>query len=355
MVPVAAWADPSMAQLAAEIQPKMVKVFGSGGIRGVPHYGTGILVSPEGHILTVYSAMLDTPDLRVHLPDGRRFHAKVIANEPQLDVALLKVDKVNNLPFFDITKEAEKPLAPVGTGVLAFSNLYEVATLSEPVSVQRGVVSSYAKLHGKKGIFDAPFQGEVYMTDAVTNNPGCAGGALTTRKGDLLGILGKEMTNSLTDTWVNYAVPIQAKVEGLRGDQKATVSVAEFVRDAIDGKYTTLLARQAKDGPKAFHGIILVPAPVDRTPPYVEEVVPDSPAFKAGFRPDDLIVYVQGEQVPTVKACTDLLNSLPPETEFKVEVRRGDKLMTLSLTMAPSKDKTPVKPKTPDKPEKPNP
>ena len=69
----------SMAKVSAEVQPKLVKVFGSGGVRGVPHYGTGILVSEEGHVLTAYSAMLDTPDLRIHLPDGRRFHGKVIA------------------------------------------------------------------------------------------------------------------------------------------------------------------------------------------------------------------------------------------------------------------------------------
>src|SRR5262245_23473392 len=227
----AAWADSSSAKVAAEVQQKMVKVFGSGGVRGVPHYGTGIMVSPDCHILTIYSAMLDTPDLRIHLPDGRRFHGKVVATEPQLDVALIKVDKVGNLPFFDIAKEAEKPAAKIGAGILAFSNLYEVATLSEPVSVQRGVVQAFAKLHGKKGIFDAPFQGEVYITDAVTNNPGSAGGALTTRRGDLLGILGKELTNSLTDTWVNYAVPVNAKVEGVRDDKQVTVSIPEFVRD----------------------------------------------------------------------------------------------------------------------------
>ncbi len=348
LCPLTLRADPSMAEVAAQVQPKMVKVFGSGGVRGVPHYGTGILVSPDGHVLTVYSVMLDTPDLRVHLPDGRRFHAKVVATEPQLDLALVKIDKVGNLPYFDVPKEAERPIAEVGAGVLAFSNLYEVATGGEPLSVQRGVVSAYAKLHGKKGIFDAPYQGEVYITDAVTNNPGSAGGALTDRKGNLLGILGKEMTNSLTDTWVNYAVPVQATVEGERDGKKVTVSVAEFVRDAIDGKYAQLLEKP-KTAAKAFHGIVLVPNVVDRTPPYVEDVMPESPAAKAGFRPDDLIVYVQGEQVPTVKACKELLDTLPPNTPYQVEVRRGDKLVTLSLTMEPGKEKPPKPPTTDDR------
>jgi serine protease Do len=343
-------ADVSMAQVAAEVQPKMVKVFGSGGVRGVPHYGTGILVSPDGHILSAYSAMLDTPDLRIHLPDGRRFHGKVISVEPQLDVALIKIDKVANLPHFDLSKEAQRPTATVGSGILAFSNLYEVATLSEPVSVQRGVVSAYTKLHGKKGIHDAPYQGDVYITDAVTNNPGSAGGALTTRKGELLGILGKEMTNSLTDTWVNYAVPINAAIEGERDNKKVTVKVSDFVTESIAGTYRQLLARE-KNKFKAIHGIILVPNVVDRTPPYIEEIMPDSPAAKAGFKADDLIVYVQGEQVPTVKTCKELLDSLPPDSEYQIEVRRGEKLLTLKIIMLPNKDvKVPVKPTTPEKP-----
>jgi serine protease Do len=73
---------------------------------------------------------------------------------------------------------------------------------------------------------------------------------------------------------------------------------------------------------------------VDRTPPYVEEVVPGSPAAKAGFKPDDLIVYVEGEQVGSIKALKEILDNAPPGSECRVEVRRGDRLMTLELTLA---------------------
>src|SRR5690348_6087414 len=86
-------ADESFARVAADVNQKMVKVFGSGGFQSVPHYGSGVLISADGYVLTVNSVMLDTPDLRVHLADGRRFQAKVVATEPQLDVALLKVEK----------------------------------------------------------------------------------------------------------------------------------------------------------------------------------------------------------------------------------------------------------------------
>ena len=67
------------------------------------------------------------------------------------------------------------------------------------------------RLRGRRGVFDAPFSGEVYFLDVVACNHGAAGGIVTNRKGELLGILGRELRNTLTDTWINYAIPIQAK------------------------------------------------------------------------------------------------------------------------------------------------
>ena len=333
LLPLPARADESFAKVADEVNQKMVKLFGSGGYQGVPHYGTGILISPDGYVLTVATVMLDTLDLRVHLADGRRFHAQVVATEPQLDLALVKIDKVDGLPYFDLAEAARRPPAGVGTGVLAFSNEFEIATRDEPLSVQRGVIAAYSKLHGRRGIFEAPYTGDVYVLDAITNNPGAGGGALTTRKGELLGILGKELRNTLTDTWINYAVPVQATVEGSRDDQAVTVSVAEFVEKAKAGQYKSLLEKKKFEGPGGYHGLVLVPNVVDRTPPYVEEVRPGSPAAKSGFRPDDLIVYIEGEQVGSIKTFHDIVDRSPPGTEFRVEVRRGDKLMTLTLKL----------------------
>ena len=141
-------ADDSFAAVAEQVNGKLVKLFGAGGIRGLASYGTGIVVSPDGYILTVQSHILDTQDLRVHLADGTRYHAKVVATEPELDVALLKIgsdkEKVEDLPYFDVVEAAKKPLADPGTGILAFSNLYQIATRDDPLSVQRGVISSYS-------------------------------------------------------------------------------------------------------------------------------------------------------------------------------------------------------------------
>src|SRR5262249_37944125 len=116
---VSARADDSFARAAEEVNNKLVKIFGAGGYRGIPAYGTGVLVSAAGHVLTVASQMLETQDLRVHLPGGERYHAQIVATEPELDLALLKIkEKVEGLKYFNVIEEAATPLVEPGTGVL---------------------------------------------------------------------------------------------------------------------------------------------------------------------------------------------------------------------------------------------
>src|SRR5262245_2961579 len=111
-------AQDSFAGVSDKVNNKLVKIFVAGGFLSIPPYGTGILVSPDGHILTVASQMLETRDLRIHLANGDRYHAKIIAVEPELDVALLKIEEENvkTSDFFDISVEAKKPIVEAGTG-----------------------------------------------------------------------------------------------------------------------------------------------------------------------------------------------------------------------------------------------
>ena len=100
-----------------------MKLFGSGGIRGLASYGTGVLIDREGHILTVNSHILDTRDLRIHMSDGTRYHGKVIAREPELDVALIQISSGQRKPeiegFFDVVAAAKMPvLEEPGTNIL---------------------------------------------------------------------------------------------------------------------------------------------------------------------------------------------------------------------------------------------
>jgi serine protease Do len=317
--------------VTTEVNKRLVKLFGAGGFKGLPHYGTGILVSDKGHILTCNNHILSTTDLRVHVYDGRFYQARVVAREPELDLALVRIEgDVDFLPHYDIAQAAAQPIADPGTWVLAFSNQFNIAVRDEPMSVQRGVIAAYAELRGRRGIFEAPFAGDVYFIDAIANNPGAAGGAIVNRKGELLGIIGRELKNTLSDTWINYAVPVQAKVDIFREEKLVKIDVASFVKEAMEGTYKQSEKRVRADR-GGFHGIVLVPNAVGVTPPYVEEVLAESPAAKAGLQPDDLIVYIDGELVQSIKLFRDIMKQVGPGTEVKLDVQRGNKLLSVKL------------------------
>ena len=207
------------------VQPRMVKIFGAGGLRGLAGYGTGFLVSKEGHIVTIWSHVLDPDEVVVVLKDGRRYFAKVLGADPQLDLAVLQIqapEEALDLPFFDVASESGE--ASAGTRVLGFSNMFKVATGDESVSVLHGVIAARTALRTRRGTFETPYNGEVYVVDAITNNSGAGGGLLTSRDGMLLGVIGRELRNADTNTWVNYSIPMsalqQAITEIINGDTR---------------------------------------------------------------------------------------------------------------------------------------
>jgi S1-C subfamily serine protease len=333
-------AQSSFEQVASTVNKKLVKVFGSGGFKGLISYGTGIIISPKGHILTANSQLLDTQDLRLHLSDGRKVRAKVIVIEPEFDAAILEIKREENesqlnLPYFDISAAAKSMTAGPGDWVLAFTNSFQIATRDEPMTVQRGVIAAHTKLVARRGITEIPFYGEVFFLDAITNNPGSAGGALTTRKGDLIGMVGKEYRNVTSDTWANYAIPLNCKVEVKQNEKNRMVTMAEFAVEAMAGKWEVSTGRtKLKDGPGAYHGIRFVPDIFDKTPPYIDAIDRGSPAAKAGLKPDDLVVYVEGEPIYSIKTFKDMISNAKPGMELKLEVRRGEKLTSIAITLA---------------------
>jgi serine protease Do len=320
--------------VAANVNKKLVKLFGIGGFKGLPSYGSGILVSKQGHILTVNNHILINPGILVHLYDGRQYQAKVIAREPELDVALLKIDEdVDFLPHYQFDQEAARPMAENGDWILALSNQFKIALRDEPMSVSKGSIAAVADLRGRRGVFDAPYAGDVYFLDVVVCNPGAAGGALTNRKGDLLGLLGRELKDTRIDIWINYAVPVQATAEVQREGKSEKVNMATFVKTGMEGTYKQG-DKVAKVDRGAYHGIVLVVNAVSSTPPYVEEVEAGSPAEKAGLRPDDLILYVEGFSVPTIKVFRETLKQYEPGREIILQYQRGSKLDNVKLKLA---------------------
>ena len=129
-------------EVARQVLPKIVKIYGAGGIRGLEAYQSGFLISDQGHILTAWSYVLDADPVLAVLDDGRRFPAELTGADPRSELAVLKID-AQDVPYFDLQQVAQ---AQTGDRILAFSNLYGIATGSEPVSVLHGFVSAVTQL-----------------------------------------------------------------------------------------------------------------------------------------------------------------------------------------------------------------
>lgn len=304
------------------VSPKVVKIFGAGGIRQLYAYSTGFLVSAEGHIATVWSHVLDGETVNVVLSDGRRYEAKLLGAEPQLDLAVLKID-AEGLPFFDLSQSAT---AMPGARVLGFSNMFKVAVGDEQVSVLHGVIAAKTTLVTRRGVFEAPYHGPVYVVDAITNNPGSGGGVLTTWDGRLLGMIGKELRNAQTNTWVNYVIPI--------------AELKQAIEEIISGKFTPRRASDsetetAADVPERYRaadfGLVMLPDVVYRTPAFIDRVLPGSEAAKAGLRPNDLVLFVNDQLIQSVRMLREELGRLESGGTVRLVVRRGDQLITVEL------------------------
>ena len=184
----------------------------------------------------------------------------------------------------------------------------------------------------------------VYVVDSITNNPGAAGGALTDRKGNLLGVVGRDIQNTLTETMINYAIPVGAKVEvkvkvkvnDKEEEKTVTLALPEFVAKGMKGEYKPVKRDKPAPGEGGYHGIVFVPNILERTPPYVEDVVPGSPAAKAGLKPDDLVSFIDGEPIVSIKVFEEFVKKKTrPGMTIRLEVRRGEALQTVEMLLAP--------------------
>ncbi len=303
--------------------PKIVKIVGSGGSRGLEAYQSGVLISSEGHVLTTWSYVLDSSVITLTTSDGYKYEASLIGFDPRLDIAVLKIP-VTESSHFSIDNVGA---TSAGDRVLAFSNLYNVATGNEPVSIQQGFVSSVSNLSAIRGTWQSPYQGKALFLDAMTNNPGATGGAVTDRGGNLIALIGKEMQDSRTNAWLNYAIPIQ--------------NLRESIRSILDGKKQILSSETGKlsKGPAepmtfSLIGASLLPEIVKRTPPYVDRVAMGSAAAKAGLLADDLIIEVDGVMTPSTQAVKQQLRGIDRDATFSLTVQRGNRFIELQLKLS---------------------
>jgi S1-C subfamily serine protease len=308
----------SLADAVRTVQPKIVKIHGAGGLRGLEAYQSGFLISARGHVLTAWSYVLDCEYIAVTLDDGRKFQGQLVGADPRCEIAVLKIE-ADEVPYFSLREAVE---LNVGDRVLAFSNLFGVATGDEAASVLRGCVSARTPLNARRGAFETPYRGLVYVLDAMTNNPGAAGGALTDRRGRLAGILGKELRNAASNVWLNYAIPIG--------------EIAQATDDILAGKVRPRAADEKAKKPSQpwtveLTGMRLLPNVLPKTPPFVDDLRPESPAARAGLRRDDLILFINQRVVSSARAVAEELALIDRIDPVRLTVQRGQELVEMTV------------------------
>jgi serine protease Do len=304
-------ADSFLGKIVAQCQPKMVKVFGAGAGR-VEGFATGILVSAEGHLLTTQGVFLDGRQVRVILADGSEHLATILKRDRTTQLALLKI-QAQTPDYFELSKEQ---VGQEGDWVIAITNAFRVADKDEPLSATLGIISLRTSIEARLNRRDVAYKGELILIDAITSNPGAGGGAAVASDGRLVGMVGKIINSSETNTRLNYAVPSSVLAEFVSGDsQTPTTSPSQPTE-------------------KAELGIVIFKLGGRNNPAYVDRVKRGTPAAKAGLRSDDMIVSLGGKRIGNPKEYEAALDELRPGEEIIIIVKRGTDFLRLPIVPA---------------------
>jgi S1-C subfamily serine protease len=291
-------------------QKRTVKIFGA-GVGRAEGYATGIIVSPQGDILTANSVLLSGERIRVVMADGKVHYAVVKRREDAIQTALLKID-ASTPDYFTLQ---QKLPAKKGDWVVAVSNVFKVADGDEPLSVTLGILSGVTRVEGTRGITDVRYDGEAVLLDCITSNGGAPGGAVVTVDGRLVGMIGRMLESKHAKVRLNYAVP--------------SPLLAKFVA----GK--TVIAKtngNAHTGGPVHLGIRLFKLGGKRAPAYVDRVLPGSPAAAARIRSDDLILSLGGQKLRSVGDYEKVVKTLSFDKPIEILIKRKQKLLRLMLT-----------------------
>ena len=305
----------------ADSSNAVVKLFGAGAGR-LDSYGSGTIISADGHLATVWNHLINTGYLTAVTADGQRFQLDVVGTSAAHDLAVLKLNaaKDEQFPYIDRTATI-KP--DTGTRILAFSNMFHVATGNEPVSVVHGVVAAEAKLTAGLGRWKFPVRSKVLILDAVTNNSGAAGGLLTDVAGTPVGLLGRELRHDDSGTWVNYAVPFETLnpvIDAILSGRPADPAHKDTTTPPISDRQLT-----------SAWGVTLIPEVLRETPAYIDRVVPGSVAAGADLRRGDLVVLVDEKVVQTAEELKTYLAEIRSGLRVTITVNRGGVLESIQM------------------------
>ncbi len=268
--------------------------------------GSGVLISPDGYIVTNNHVIDGAVDINVTLKDRRIMHAKLVGADPLTDLAVIKIDGTNlpNVPWGNSTS-----LRP-GQTVLAFGNPFGFR-----FTVTRGIVSGLNRPNPFSKNGRAP--GSFIQTDAAIN-PGNSGGPLVDARGEVIGINTFLVSNSDSFSGMGFAIPTQI----VRPTVEALIRNGK-VRHGYMG---IGISDVTPENAKFFH--------VDNNEgAVITQVETDSPASKAGLKVGDVITGLDGQKVSDASQLQIDVGQKEPGSSIKLEVLRDGKNITVPVTL----------------------
>lgn len=303
-----------------------VKIHGA-KIAAEQGYAGGLIVSAVGEVVTPLSVALEAANLRAVTRDGHIYSAEVVTRDEYRQLALLKLAAFPQNP--DTTATVHEQMTPArfqpfnpgrsaelktGDWIFVVGNPFKVADGPEPMSVTRGIVADRTILEAVRESRDFPYRGEVILLDAVTSNPGSAGSAVVDMDGRIIGLVGESVTARQTNTFANYAYPIE--------------EIEAFLADTAPKPPETPIKRKP-----GYHGLTLSRIGYRQRLPFVGRVDADSPAGQAGIQPGDLIVSANGVAIPGQRIFEELGEQLSAGDILNLVIKRGEQLLTLNITL----------------------
>ena len=265
--------------------------------------GSGVLVSPEGIILTNYHVISEADEIEVALADGRKFKAKMIGGDPETDIAVLKID-ANQLPPA-ITFGAMESVH-VGDVVLAIGNPFGVGQ-----TVTSGIVSAMGRDHLGINTFENFIQ-----TDAAIN-PGNSGGALIDTRGNLIGINTAIYSNNGGSMGIGFAIPANL----VRQVMESILKNGAMTRGWIGVEPLNLSKELAESLklPSKTGGVLL------------SGVLEGGPADRAGVKPGDVLIAIINQPIQDVRSLLNQVAQFRPGSDVNATVLRKGKELDLKI------------------------
>ena len=254
--------------------------------------GSGVIISPDGYIVTNNHVVNGADELTVTLNDNREYSARIIGTDPNTDLALIKVNG-KNLPTLPV---GDSDNLKVGEWVLAVGNPYNLSS-----TVTAGIVSAKARSMGGEGS-NGPQISSFIQTDAAIN-PGNSGGALVNAKGELVGI--NAMLYSQTGSYSGYgfAIPTTIMVKVV-DDLKKYGTVQRAVLGIRGGDVLNYINAQKDEKKDVDLGT--------NEGVYVAEVTEGSSAAAAGIVKGDVIIEADGKKITKMSELQELLSKKRP-------------------------------------------